>query len=137
MSQTQARREIATAIEAARLAWTDYPLVVEQENRDVINYATQVKPFVSVDVVFYDGKQMDLGPEPLQGVYGQVYIAVCTQEGKGTSEVTPVIDHMSKALSRQSFPLVKMGVPQPQPAVTRKGWYCQVTLVSFWYHELA
>lgn len=137
MSQTQARQEIAAMVEAARLAWTAYPLVVEQENRDIINYATQVNPYVSVDVLFYDGKQMDLGPEPLQGVYGQIYLAVCTQEGKGTSAVSPVIDHMSRALSRRVLPLVRTEVPQPQPSVTRKGWYCQVILVNFWYHELA
>lgn len=137
MSQSQARQEIATAVEAARVAWTDYPLIVEQENRDIVNLATQVNPYVAVDVVFYDGKQMDLGPEPLQGVYGQIFLGVFTQEGKGTSQVTPLSDYMGKALSRKDFALVKTGVPSPQPAVTRKGWYCQVTLVNFWYHELA
>ena len=137
MSQTQARQEIAAAIEVARVAWTAYPLIVEQENRDTVNLATQVNPYVGVDILFYDGKQMDLGPEPLQEVYGQIFLGVFTQEGKGTSQVTPLIDYIGKALSRRTFPLVKTGVPKPQPAVSRRGWYCQVTLVDFWYHELA
>lgn len=137
MSQTQARQEIAAVVEAARVAWTAYPLIVEQENRDVVNLATQVNPYVGVDVIFYEGRQMDLGPDPLQGVYGQILIGVFTQEGKGTSQVSPLSDYMGKALSRKTLPLVKTLVPQPQPAVTRKGWYCQVTLVDFWYHELA
>lgn len=137
MTQAAARVEIVTAVEAAKAAWTAYPLEVEYENRNTVNLATVVNPYVGVDIVFYDAKQADLGPEPLQGVYGHVFFAVCTQEGRGTSQVTALSDHMGKALSRKAFPLVKTGVPKPQPAVTRKGWYCQVTLVSFWYHELA
>ena len=137
MSQSVARQDIAAAIEAARAAWTAYPLVVEQENRDVIDQVTQVNPYVGVDVVFYDGQQMDLGPDPLQGIYGQIYLAVCTQEGKGTSGVTPLMDYMNKALSRRTFSLVKTAVPKPQPYVIKKGWYCQISLINFWYHELA
>lgn len=137
MSQSVARQDIAAAIEAARAAWTPYNLVVEQENRDIIDQVTQVNPYVGVDVVFYDGQQMDLGPDPLQGVYGHIFLAVCTQEGKGTSGVTPVMDYMSKALSRKTFSLVKTMVPKPQPYVIKKGWYCQISLINFWYHELA
>ena len=137
MSQLVARQDIAAAIEAARAAWTPYNLVVEQENRDIIDQVTQVNPYVGVDLMFYDGQQMDLGPAPLVGVYGHILLAVCTQEGKGTSGVTPVMDHMSQALSRKTFSLVKTSVPKPQPYVIRKGWYCQLSLINFWYHELA
>ena len=137
MSQSVARQEIAQAIETARAAWTPYNLVVEQENRDIVDQVTQSNPYVGVDVVFYDGQQMDLGPAPLQGIYGQIFLAVCTQEGKGTSGVTPLMDYMNKALSRKAFALVKTGVPKPQPYVIKKGWYCQISLINFWYHELA
>lgn len=137
MSQTAARQEIAAVIEAARAGWIPYALVVEQENRDVVDLATQINPYVGVDVVFFDGQQMDLGQNPIQGVYGQIFLAVCTQEGKGTSLVSPLMDYMSKALSRLQLATVRTEVPKPQPAVTRKGWYCQVCLVNFWYFEPA
>lgn len=135
MTQAIARREIATAIETARLTWVGFPLLVEQENRTVIDHATQVNPYVAVDVLFDDADQLDLGPSPLQRVLGRVYLCVAVKEGEGVAKSTQVMEHMIKSLSFKAWTLVQTKVASPRNPVARKGWYCLLTTVDFWYHE--
>lgn len=137
MSREAARIDIATAVNAAAAAWVSYPVVVDYENRDLVDYASQVKPFLGVDIVYHGGEQMDMGPSPLVGAYGSIALAVCVPEGKGTSESNLLMDHFTTRLQLKQWALVKTEAARPQPSVPRKGWYCLVTLINFWYHEPA
>lgn len=135
MTQPVARQQIAAAVEAARLAWPTYNLLVESENRTMVDHATQVEPYAAVDVIFDDAEQADMSHKPLQRVMGVIHLAVCVKEGQGTAKCDLVMAHMAKALSFKIMPLVKTKVARPQRPVSRKGWYCQLTLIDFWYHE--
>lgn len=137
MSRETARVEIVAAIQAAAAAFAGWTVLVDYENRDLVDFDTQEKPYLAVDLVYYDGKQMDLGPNPLVGAYGSIALAVCVKEGKGTSESNLLIDHMTKALQLKRWPVVQTAVGQPQGNLLRKGWFCMVTLINFWYHEPA
>ena len=137
MSREAARIDITTAVSAAASAWIAYPMVVDYENRELVDYALQVKPFLGVDLVYHDGEQMDIGVSPLVGAYGSIALAVCVPEGKGTSEPNLVMDYFTSNLQLKQWSLVRTGVARPQPSVSRKGWYCLVTLINFWYYEPA
>lgn len=137
MSREAARVDIATAVKSAADAWPDYPVVVDYENRKLVDFATQVKPYLAVDIIYYDGRQMDMGVAPLVGVYGQIALAVCVQEGRGISDANKLMDYFTTALQLKTWALVRTHVAKPQRSVDRFGWHCLVTLVDFWYHEPA
>ena len=137
MSREAARIDINTAISVAAAAWGAYTVLVDYENRDLVDYASQTNPHLAVDIVYYDGKQMDLGAAPTIGRYGQIMLAVCVQEGQGTSRANQLMDHFESALQLKNWSLVRTHAAKPQRSVNRKGWFCLVTLVDFWYHEPA
>jgi hypothetical protein len=135
MSRTAARVDIVTAVQAAATSFAAFPVVVDYDNKNMVDYAAQVKPYLAVDIVYYDGQQMDLGINPLVGAYGQIALAVCVQEGKGVLPSELLMDHFVSNLQLKQWSLVKTHAAKPQPSVVRKGWYCTVTLINFWYHE--
>lgn len=137
MSREAARVDITTAIQTAAAAWVTYPVLVDYENRELVDYAAQINPYLAVDIVYYSAEQMDLGTSPFVGVQGQIALAVCVQEGRGTAKANLLMDHFTTALQLKNWSLVRTKVARPQRTVTRKGWYCLVTLVDFWYHEPA
>lgn len=141
MSRKVAHSEIITAAEAARVAWATqpggWPVVMDTDNRSLIDFSTQVNPYVSLDIVYTDGKQMDMGLQPWVGHYGYVALAVCIAEGKGTSKANLLMDFMSSRLQLKTLPLVQLEVARPQASVTRMGWFCLVTMINFSYHELS
>lgn len=135
MNRQLARLDIVTAVQNAAIAWTDYPCVVDYENRDHIDYSAQVNPYAALDIVYLDGRQMDLGQNPLVRVYGQILLAVCVQEGKGTAGANMLSDHFTKALQFQRWLTVETQVAKPQPNVYKKGWCCLTTIVPFEYQS--
>lgn len=134
MTRETARIDIATAIQAAAAAFPNYPVIVDYENKALIDYAAQDDPYLAVDIVYYDGKQMDLGPNPMVGTYGRIVLAVCVQDGRGTSKANVLMDYFSHNLQLKKLFLVQTEIARPQPSVDRKGWYCLVTMINFWYH---
>lgn len=136
MSREAARVEIVTAIEALKTAWTGgYTPVIDYDNRELVNIAGQTNPYLSVELVYLDGQQMDLGPQPLVGTYGQIWLAVLVKRGKGTSQANALMDYFEKGLQLQRWTLVSTQVKRPQPARQLKENYALVSLIDFWYHE--
>jgi hypothetical protein len=135
MNLEAARLAIVALTNNAAAAFGTWTVQVDWENRDLVNYAAQAKPFVAMDIVYYDGKQKSLGPNPWVGSYGYIALAVCIPEGKGTSEGNQLMSHMANALQLKLLPAIQTEVARPQPSVPRKGWYCMVTLINFSYHE--
>jgi hypothetical protein len=97
MSREAARIDINTAINTAAAAWVAYPVLVDYENRELVDFASQTNPHLAVDIVYYDGKQMDLSSTPTVGRYGQIMLAVCVLEGQGTSRANLLMDHFESA----------------------------------------
>ena len=46
------RIKLTERIEALKLTWTDYPLVVEYDNAEAVNEAEQSTPYLSVRQVY-------------------------------------------------------------------------------------
>jgi hypothetical protein len=134
MSRTLARVDIVTAVQAAAASFAAFQVVVDYDNKNLVDYAAQVKPYLAVDIIYYDGQQMDLGAKPLVGAYGQIALAVCTQEGKGVLLSDQLMDHLVANLQLKDWPLVRTQAARPQPSRTVKGWYTTVTFINFWYH---
>lgn len=140
MTREAARVDITTAMEAANTAWNGihgYKITVDWENKDLVDFASEPHPYAALDIVYYDGEQLDLSNKPLARMRGHIALMVCVKNGLGTSEANKIMDFFSKALHYKDFDLVHTHVQSPQPSVPRNGWWCLVTMIDFWYNELA
>lgn len=135
MNSEGIRVELTQLTQDAVALFTDWSVKVDWENRELVDYAGEPHPYLAMDIIYIDGKQKSLGIKPWTGTYGYIALAVCTPEGKGTSESNKLMDHMANALQLKLLPLCQTEVARPQPPVSRKGWYCKVTLINFSYHE--
>ena len=131
MNREAARVEIVAAVQAAAAAWTDYPCLVDYDNKAFVDYATQVNPYLAIDIAYIDSTQMDLGLNPIAQAYGNLILAVCVKEGAGTRKANLLSDHFTAALQFKRWPVVETQVARLQPNVYRKGWCCIVTLIPF------
>ena len=135
MNREPARVEIVTAISAAAQAWTSYICQVDYDNKDHVDYATQLNPYLAVDIVYMDAQQMDLGTNPIVQAYGNIMLAVSVKEGKGTSQANLLMAHFTSALQFKLWPLVETYVARPQPNAYRKGWCSLLALIPFHHQE--
>ena len=131
MSLTQARTDIATAVQAIKTAWTPYTLQVETDNRDSINYATQEKPFLQLDTVFMSADQLDLGEAPKTRQWGQIVLSAVVKEGSGTVAATALLDFAIPYLERKQFVVVRTETAEAHPAKPFKGWTYFPLLINF------
>jgi hypothetical protein len=138
MSNEAARNSIATEIERAKTAWTEYTLLVEYPNRDPINLATQTNPFLKVDIVFMDGEQLDLGDRPLTRNWGQIILAAGGKFGTGQVPLLKLLRHFRPYLQlRDNLGSVRTAVAKPQNARTHLGWHYEIESISFWLDEVS
>lgn len=133
MSYAQARADIAGAVAAAVAAWTAYPLVVEMDNRNVVNYDTQQKPFLQVDTYYLDGEQLDMAANPMVAQYGQILLSVVSKEGTGVSESALLVDFLIPYFELKEFAVVRTNAAKPQKSKPLRGWHYQPILVPFWF----
>lgn len=137
MSREAARIEIYGMVRAAAAAWIAWPVIIDFENRPSVDFTAQPKPYLAVDIVYYDGKQVDMADNPYVGRYGNILLAAMTPVGRGTSESNLLIDHFSKYLQMKGMPLISTKAARPLPPVEPLGWYGTMASVDFWYYELS
>ena len=82
----QARIDITTAIEAAKTGAPISPLLIEYDNRIVVDTQTQTKPYLAVHIKFMDGSQADLSKSPIHRMLGQIHIAAVAKAAAGAKE---------------------------------------------------
>lgn len=131
MSLSLARTDIATAVQAIKTAWTTYPLAIETDNRDSIDYAKQQKPFLQLDTVFLSAEQLDLGPASKTRQYGQLVLSAAVKEGSGVAEALALLDFAIPYIERQNFVVVRTDAAEAHPAKTIKGWVYHPVVVNF------
>lgn len=134
MSLSTNYSDIVGAIESARLAWNSYPLQVEYPNRERIDLATQINPYLMVDIVYNSSLQMDLGPQPLISDYGQIHIAAGVKIGSGTLILAKLLNHVRGYLEMKL--LLGVGVRTQAATLTldrtANGFYYQPMFIPFW-----
>jgi len=131
MIQEAARQEIATIIAAMVAAHTDYPLVVETNNRDPVDQTTQTDPYFKVQIKWLGGEQKDLGPAPMVGQYGQILLAACVKEGSGEKAANVLMDFCAPYFERKALALLQTDMYLPMSDPILLGWYYVTGLVNF------
>ena len=134
MSLDANRSAIVSAVEAARLAWTgSYTLNIEYDNRDTVDLAAQLDPYLMIDIVYMDGRQMDLGKAPLIGDYGQIMLAAGVKKGAGTDGVMKLLQFIRPYLElKDTMGSVRTSAAKLTKYVEANGFYYQPMLIPFW-----
>lgn len=139
MSIEQQAIDIRTEIERGKVAWTDYPLEIEYDNRDAVDLSALLTPYLMVDILWGDGVQMDLGQRPMVADIGSIILAAGVKEGQGTVGLLKLLQHF-RAYLQLRHPLgsikTKAAMLGGRPVLLR-GFYYQTMTIPFWSQNLA
>jgi len=137
MSLELIRTDLVTAIEARRATFSGgYTLVIEYDNVLLVDTRTQTNPFLSVEIKFVQGKQVELSNSPLQRVYGQLQLSAAVPEGSGSSRALVLLDHFALGLQRKAFGTVRTHVSSPSQSRQHLGWMYFTVSLPFWSDQL-
>ena len=137
MSYVQARADIVAAAEAARVAWSAWPLKLDYQNRDLQDVDHDNLPYVAVNIYFIDGRQLSMGHTKDLRREGQVHLVACAPERGGFVKQLALHDHFAPYFELKNFSTVRTHASRPGGAPDIKnGWSQAILIVPFWFDEL-
>ena len=132
MSYEADQQSVRQAVEAAKVAWTDYALVVQYDNAGVVQ-ADTVQPYLAVEMVYLGGDQLDLGLTPLVEDSGQIIITAVVQQGAGSAKCLKLLDHVRTYLElKDNLGAVRTHAAKLQKPVYPSGLYVRPMIIGFW-----
>ena len=131
-----ARQAITSKVEQVRALYSP-TLIVEYDNRILVDRATQVDPFVMVDLLFISGNQASLGLDTLVRNYGQIVLTASAKENTGMKQAAEILDFFSARLEIREFGGVRTKGASPQKCTHAEGWYHFPVIIPFWFDRLA
>lgn len=132
------RADVATRVELAKTSFAGgYTLLVDYDNRELVDMATQVNPFLQVSVRPLDGEQAALGDSAEHRISGVIALTAAAPCGSGTSKVNKLLDHFVKELQGKSFGTVRTHFARPGGDKEHLQWYYVSFLVPFWSDQPA
>lgn len=138
MSLETIRIDITTRCEALKSAFSGgYPLVVEYDNRDIVDMATQVNPFLQVSIKVLDGEQVSLSTNSAHRWSGVIALSAVVPCGSGTGKANTLLEHFYKGLHRNSFGSIRTFMAEPGGNKEHLGWLYVSALVPFWSDQPA
>jgi hypothetical protein len=143
VSNALVRQTIVAEIERAKAAWNavpgNYALLVDYENSNAVDLALQTDPYLAVDIVFRDGEQIDLNPDPTICDDGQIMVMAGVKEGFGTQKAEALRDFIRPYLQLRDDLAngVRTHAAKPYPPRPARGFYYLPLVVTFWRHSVA
>jgi len=131
----QARIDITTAIELAKIGAPVSPLLIEYDNRIVVDTQTQTKPYLAIHIKFMDGRQADLAEKPIHRMSGQLHVAAVVKEGTGSSEALRLLDYIYPQLHQRYMGVVRCHMAKLAPMAPHLGWNYYPVLIPFWFDK--
>lgn len=125
------RQAVVTAVEARKALWPGFTLVVEYDNRIIVDTQTQTNPFLCVEIQYIDGEQVDLGGNPNHRTYGQLTVAAAVREGGGSKQANELLDHFYPALHLTTIDGARMWGAKPEKTKPHRGWVYYPVSIPF------
>lgn len=126
------RQGITTAIESVKATFTAYPLVIEYDNRIIVDTQTQSNPYLCVNIRFVDGWQGDLNPNPFHRLIGFVEMIAHVKEGAGVAKANELLEFFYPKIHRQKLGGAMLEMAKPAKVDKVQGWRSQAVLIPFW-----
>ena len=128
----QARVALVTKIEALKATWVAYPLLVQYDNRDNINYATQVNPFLRVCLDYLDGSQIALGPNGGHRMMGVILLEAWVKQGQGSKLGNDLLEHFYLGVHQtDSLPPLRTRAAEMRSGNKINGWVATAAVIGF------
>lgn len=135
--QINVKAEVMGIVKQIRDAWTQWPLKVEAENRQ-LGENDKAMPYLKVKVDFMDSEQVELGSGPVQvKEVGQILLSVVSKCGTGTADSDQLAAFIKPYFDRRILTTLRTHPVAPAGAREIKGEYYTNLLVDFWYHRLS
>lgn len=126
------RQEVTTKVEEIKATFTAYPLIIEYDNKLIVDTATQENPFLCCRVKLLDGYQRDYCDNPYHTIIGQIELAAAVKDGAGSAKANQLLDFFYPKLHRKSFGGVRTKMALPAPVQKHNGWHYYAVLIPLW-----
>lgn len=136
MSQVQVATDITAVITQIIADHSEYPLVVEQQNKTVVDQAGQDNPYLRVEIRFLSADQLDLADRPRVEKWGQIHLIAVTKPGSGTSRAKALLDFVATRFELKRVGIVNCLAVSGSTGKEVKGLWCEPSIVNFYYHEM-
>lgn len=135
-TQTQASIDITAVIKQIIAAHTAYPLAVEQQNMGTVDQATQVDPYLKVEIRFLGADQIELGEKnQLVQQWGQVWLTAICKPGAGTAQVKALLDFVTPYFDCKRVGVVQCRAVTAADGKEVKGLWREPAIVNFYYYR--
>ena len=110
------------------------PLDVEYYSGVAINRATQVDPFLRVEITYQDGEQIDIGPDGWTRAIGIILLESLAKENTGVSVQNKILEHFYRGMQKtdKMKPVRTLAARFDSGGVTQ-GWRSEGAVIPFWY----
>lgn len=109
-------------------------LDVEYYSGKTINRATQVDPFLRIEILYNDGDQIDIGPDGWTRVIGIILVEALAKEGSGVSVQNRILDHFYRGMHKtDKMPPVRTLAARFDSGGVDQGWRSEGAVIPFWY----
>lgn len=137
MTIEAARLAITARFDVALAAYVGTAPKVQYPNRNLIDPATQVLPWVELDIVNIAGKQLDLSPKPMSVQYGQIVITAFAKENAGSREAGMLLDYFLPWFELKELGIVRTQTGMYSKSNLAKGWEGYPVTIPFWWTRVA
>lgn len=110
------------------------PLDVEYYSGVAINRATQVDPFLRVEITYHDGEQIDIGPDGWTRAIGIILLESLAKENTGVSVQNKILEHFYRGMQKtdKMKPVRTLAARFDSGGVTQ-GWRSEGAVIPFWF----
>ena len=138
MSLEAIRTSITTAVEAAKVGFLGgYTLVIEYDNRIIVDTQTQTNPFLQVRTKLLSAEQADISNSPIHRIYGQIHLAAVVKEGSGMKAAYDLLDHFYPRLQRKALGVIRTHMATLAPEIHHLGWCYYPVALPFWSDQVS
>ena len=136
MSLELARQAITSRLEQIKAQYGT-PIIIEYDNRTLVDRATQKDPFIMVDILYLSGEQGSIGLDTYVRTYGQILFSACVKENTGLKAAAEIVDFFSQKLEIREFSSVRTFGASPQKFQEALGWYYLPVVIPFYFDRFA
>lgn len=135
---TDAQNSIQTVLAQIQADWqlaTGKTLVIELDNRDVVDQGTQQDVYLSVEIIPMNGEQADMADRPKVLQEGQILLSAVARCGSGASESNVLLDFLTPYFDMKDLANVRCHAVKAVQPKEKNGWRYAPAIVDYWYHR--
>lgn len=138
MSLDQIRSALFSAVESAKVGFNGgYTLLIEYDNRIVVDTTKQTDPFLTVELDFSDSEQADLSNNPVQRYSGMLTLNAAVPLGSGRAQALKLLDWFYPQLQRKAFGVVRTEMARVRVERRHNNWVYYPVYVPFRSDQLS